>query len=107
MILTSTILALDEKEIQAATVPPITFAVTGLLVIAIILLGIDLVRRIRRAQFREEIQQDLAAEIAERDAKLAASGGADDESTAVGSSDNDFESNAEPSEGTTDSESNT
>lgn len=63
-----TVLALADEEIKAATVPPITFLVTAIIGVAIILLGFDLVRRVRRAQYREEIQQSLEAEILERDA---------------------------------------
>jgi len=79
----TTVLSMAEEKIEAATVPPITFAVTAVLAVAIILLGIDLVRRIRRAQYREEIEQALAAEIAERDAaeygSADPSGAADDD----------------------------
>lgn len=75
IIATSTVLAMAEEEIQAATVPPITFVVTAIIGIAIILLGFDLVRRVRRAQYRAEIQQSLEAEIAERDSTVSADGG--------------------------------
>ncbi|MBN9613655.1 MAG: hypothetical protein J0H64_09415 [Actinobacteria bacterium] len=53
--------------------PPITFVVTAFFAIAIFLLGFDLVRRLRRSRFREEIRENLAAELAERDAQQASS----------------------------------
>ena len=48
------------------------FLVVALLAIALFFLGFDLVRRLRRAKYRAEIHEELAAEIAERDAAAAA-----------------------------------
>ncbi len=48
------------------------FLVVALLAIALFFLGFDMVRRLRRAKYRAEIQEELAAEVAERDAALAA-----------------------------------
>ncbi len=48
------------------------FLVIAVLAIALFFLGFDLVRRIRRANYRAEIHEELAAEIA-----LAASGDSD------------------------------
>jgi len=66
-----------DPKTAANVVPPITFVVTALFAVAVILLGFDLVRRVRRAQFRAEIQEKLAAEIAEQQGN-AASAEADD-----------------------------
>lgn len=55
------------------------FLVVALLAIALFFLGFDMVRRLRRAKYRAEIQEELAAEIAERDA--AAAGAAAEVST--------------------------
>lgn len=46
------------------------FVVIAVLAVALCFLGFDLVRRLRKAKYRAEIQTELAAEIAERDAKL-------------------------------------
>lgn len=48
------------------------FLVIALLAIALFFLGFDMVRRLRRAKYRAEIQEELAAEIAERDAAAQA-----------------------------------
>lgn len=89
ILIFTTVLAQTEEEIRAATVPPITFVVTGILAFAIILLGIDLVRRVRRAHYREEIQQSLEAEIAERQIRDAGSAGAGDSGPAESPSSDD------------------
>ncbi len=44
------------------------FLVVAVLALALFFLGLDLVRRLRRAKYRAEIQAELAAELAERDA---------------------------------------
>lgn len=44
------------------------FLVVAAVAIALFFLGLDLVRRLRRAKYRDEIQRELAAELAERDA---------------------------------------
>ncbi len=69
----------EEAEFDPASVSPgvIGFAVTALFALAVIFLGFDLVRRLRRSKYRHEIGEALAAEIAERDtAASAQSGGA-------------------------------
>lgn len=43
------------------------FVVVAAIAVALFFLGFDLVRRLRRAKFRDEIQRELAAELAERD----------------------------------------
>ena len=62
--------AAEEAEFDPNTVSPgvIGFVVTALLGLAVIFLGFDLVRRLRRSRYRHEIGEALAAEIAERDA---------------------------------------
>ena len=52
------------------------FLVVALLAIALFFLGFDLVRRLRRAKYRAEIHEELAVEIAERDAAAAGTGAA-------------------------------
>ncbi len=54
------------------------FLVVALLAFALFFLGFDMVRRLRRAKYRAEIQEELAAEIAERDAALVADATATD-----------------------------
>lgn len=65
----------EKEQIDTSKVSPGVggFLVIALLAVALFFLGLDLVRRVRRAKFRAEIQEELAAEIAERDA--AASSG--------------------------------
>jgi len=77
------ILAEAEEKVEAATVPPITFVVTAALAVAIMLLGFDLVRRVRRARYRAEIAESLAAEVAERDAAAAQASEATDSGDAA------------------------
>lgn len=72
------VLAEDLKPDSPGAVPPIAFAVTALFAIAVILLGLDLVRRIRRSQFKDEIRENLAAELAEHEQGDAQAGPADD-----------------------------
>lgn len=61
--------AAEEAEFDPNSVTPgvIGFVVTALLALAVIFLGFDLVRRLRRSRYRHEIGEALAAEIAERD----------------------------------------
>lgn len=56
------------EAVKPGSPPPITFVVTALFAIAIFFLGFDLVRRLRRSRFRAEIRENLAAELAEREA---------------------------------------
>lgn len=67
--------AAENEEFDADKVSPGVggFVVIALLAFALFFLGLDLVRRLRRAKYRAEIQESLAAELAERDANLAAS----------------------------------
>lgn len=62
--------AAEKEQIDTSKVSPGVggFLVIALLAVALFFLGLDLVRRVRRAKFRAEIQEELAAEIAERDA---------------------------------------
>lgn len=70
-------LAEDEPEFDPNIVSPgvAGFVVTGLIALAVIFLGFDLVRRLRRGRYREEIRQALAQELAERDAAARADAG--------------------------------
>ncbi len=60
----------EKEQIDTSKISPGVggFIVIALLAVALFFLGLDLVRRVRRAKFRAEIQEELAAEIAERDA---------------------------------------
>lgn len=70
--------AAEENQVDPSKVSPGFggFLVIALLAVALFFLGLDMVRRLRRAKFRAEIQEELAAEIAERDAAAAAASGA-------------------------------
>lgn len=75
-ILTHIVIAADETEFDETAVTPgvLGFVVTAVFALAVILLGADLVRRVRRNQYRAEIQQELEAELAERQAREDADG---------------------------------
>ena len=62
-------LAAEDTEFDPASVTPgvVGFVVTAVFALAVILLGTDLVRRVRRSQYRAEIAEELQAELAERD----------------------------------------
>lgn len=63
----------EEGQLDPDAVTPgvLGFFVTVVFALAVILLGWDLMRRLRRARYRDEIQQELAAEIAEAEAEGA------------------------------------
>jgi hypothetical protein len=61
-------LILATPDPDTVTPGPIGFAAILFVGIAVILLGLDMVRRIRRTTYRAEIQQRLADEMAARDA---------------------------------------
>lgn len=67
-----------------ASVTPgvVGFTMTALFALAVIFLGWDLVRRLRRSRYRAEIQEELQAELAEREA--AGAEGADGAGAAGG-----------------------
>lgn len=50
------------------------FVFTGLIAVGIILLGFNLVSRLRRNAYRAEVQEEIARELAESDAAETASG---------------------------------
>ena len=62
-------LAAEDTEFDPASVTPgvVGFVVTAVFALAVILLGTDLVRRVRRSQYRAEIAEELQAELVERD----------------------------------------
>lgn len=93
------VLAADES-VKPGSPPPITFVVTALFAAAVILLGLDLVRRVRRASFRAEIQENLADEIAERDAAARAAASAEAGAATEDGSAGPAEPSADPSTGT-------
>lgn len=49
----------------------IGFAVTAVFIIVIVLLVLDMGRRMRRVRYREEARQRIAAELAEKDGPTA------------------------------------
>ncbi|MGD9605976.1 MAG: hypothetical protein AB7V10_00715 [Leucobacter sp.] len=69
-------LAAEDTEFDPASVTPgvVGFVVTAVFALAVILLGTDLVRRVRRSQYRAEIAEELQAELAERDGAGAQDG---------------------------------
>ncbi|NLB46784.1 MAG: hypothetical protein GX814_03400 [Microbacteriaceae bacterium] len=73
MTLPHVVFAANEEVTESALGPAFadSFWVVAALAVAVILLGYDLIRRLRRAKYRAEIHDELAAEIAERDAATA------------------------------------
>lgn len=59
---------------NAVTPGPAGFIATAAVGLAVIVLGIDLVRRLRRVQYREEAEALLDAEAAQAEAAAQASG---------------------------------
>lgn len=53
---------------ESVTPGPIGFAAILFVAVAVVLLGFDMVRRVRRTRYRAEIQERLQQEIADRDA---------------------------------------
>ncbi|MGO1538000.1 MAG: hypothetical protein ACTHZ9_07185 [Leucobacter sp.] len=68
--ITSVVRWLEDTEFDPDSVTPgaIGFIMTGVFALAVILLGFNLVRRLRRNAYRSEIRDSLQAEIDERDA---------------------------------------
>lgn len=66
----------EEGQLDPDSVTPgvLGFFVTVVFALAVILLGWDLMRRLRRARYRDEIQQELAAEMAEAEGAAAPEG---------------------------------
>lgn len=61
----------DENQV---TPGPWGFVITFTIAIVVVLLVIDMVRRVRRVNYRAEIDERLQAELAERDAASGTSG---------------------------------
>lgn len=72
----ATVLAAEETTLPAGAIPPVAFVVTGLFALVVFFLGMNLVRRIRRNQYRAEIRETLGVEIAERDQTAGAASSA-------------------------------
>ncbi|WP_291055164.1 hypothetical protein [Herbiconiux sp.] len=72
--LVGSVLAEDVTTPDPDTVTPgiIGFIVTFMVMAVTLLLVIDMVRRVRRVNYRAQVQEELQAEIAERDAAAAA-----------------------------------
>lgn len=62
----------------------IGFGFTALFAIVVILLGLDMYRRIRRVRFREEIRQDIESELALKNEGAQKSGDEDDPEASQG-----------------------
>jgi hypothetical protein len=62
--------ASNDTEFDPDTVTPGIwgFVATALVAVAVVFLGFDMVRRIRRTNYKAEINEKLAAELAARDA---------------------------------------
>ncbi|WP_157413362.1 heme exporter protein CcmD [Agromyces allii] len=62
--------AADDKEFDPNDVTPGVwgFVITFAIMVAVVLLVLDMTRRIRRTNYRAEVQQELAREMAEADA---------------------------------------
>jgi hypothetical protein len=61
------VLLVSVPDPETVTPGPIGFLAIFFVAVAVILLGLDMVRRIRRTTYRAEIQERLKDEIAERD----------------------------------------
>lgn len=68
MIAVACLLLADTPDPDTVTPGPVGFFAIAFVAIAVVLLGFDLVRRIRRTTYRAEIQERLAAEQAAADA---------------------------------------
>ena len=70
-ILLGAVRLVEDTEIDESTVTPgvLGFVITAAFILAVMLLGADLVRRVRRNHYRDEIRQELEAELAEREAQ--------------------------------------
>lgn len=66
--------ASNDAEFDPDTVTPGIwgFVATALVAIAVVFLGFDMVRRIRRTNYKAEISEKLEAELAARDAEQSA-----------------------------------
>ncbi|WP_211195862.1 hypothetical protein [Agromyces sp. H66] len=69
------LLRAEEEEFDPDLVTPgvVGFVATFLVIVAVVLLILDMVRRIRRVNYRAEVRQQL--EVERLEAELAASGG--------------------------------
>lgn len=72
----ASVVAEDTTTPDPDTVTPgiVGFIVTFMVMAVTLLLVIDMVRRVRRVNYRAQVQEELQAELAERDAAAAASG---------------------------------
>lgn len=52
----------------------IGFAFTALFAVAVILVGIDMYRRVRRMRYREEVREEIQSELARGDGETPESG---------------------------------
>lgn len=80
LAVTSVLVAAEDTEFDPDRVTPGTagFIATAVFALAVILLGVDLGRRLRRTKYRAEIREQLereAAENGERDSGAAVDGG--------------------------------
>ncbi len=69
MLLTGVLRAAEDGEFDPTVVSPgfAGFLITALVALAVVFLGFDMVRRVRRSRYREEIRLKLEAELAERE----------------------------------------
>ncbi|UBH06704.1 hypothetical protein K8P10_002215 [Leucobacter sp. Psy1] len=67
LAVTSVLVAAEDTEFDPDRVTPGTagFIATGVFALAVILLGVDLGRRLRRTKYRAEIREQLEREMAE------------------------------------------
>ncbi|MGX5696301.1 hypothetical protein ACWKWP_08900 [Agromyces soli] len=68
--LSAALFAADKEEFDPNTVTPgvIGFVLTFLVMVAVLLLVLDMVRRIRRVNYRAQVNEQLDAEEREREA---------------------------------------
>jgi hypothetical protein len=70
---TAALVAAEDTEFDPDRVTPGTagFIATGIFALAVILLGVDLGRRLRRTKYRAEIREQLEREMAENEAAVS------------------------------------
>jgi len=96
-----------EEKLDPDTVSPGIggFIITAVIALVVILLGYDLVRRVRRSRYREEIRVKLEGELAAREQGLSAARSVEnavmgaDEAAVVGADVDAVETPTEPEAG--------
>ena len=83
LLATTPLVRAAEEEFDPNTVTPGVwgFVITFGIMVVVTLLVIDMTRRIRRTNYRAEVREELAREMAVAEAEAAAAAGLEDEAT--------------------------